>query len=91
MPPVSDSEPFYTPSPDLFGHSDAYRLFTGYAAELEKAGLARWFPLDAELRHVAIELLAERRYAVEEVEEEPTLLDDAIEEARGILCEQRNR
>jgi hypothetical protein len=36
---VSVSEPFYMPDPDLFGHSAAYPLYTGYATELEEAGL----------------------------------------------------
>jgi DNA-binding MarR family transcriptional regulator len=76
------------PSPSLFGHSDAYRLYTGYAARLEKAGLADRFPDDADLRHIVVELLAER-YAVEDVSNEPDLIDEATVEARGILAERR--
>jgi hypothetical protein len=87
---MNDVEPFYMPSPDLFGHTDAYRLFTGYAAELEQAGLAERFPPEAELRHIVIELLAER-YAVEDVEEDLRLIVDAIAEARVILDERRGR
>lgn len=86
---LSDSEPFYMPSPDLFGHSDAYSLFTGYAAKLEEAGLAGRSPAETELRHIAIELLAER-HAVEDLGEEPDLIADAIDEARGILDERRH-
>jgi hypothetical protein len=81
------SEPFYMPTPDLFGHADAYRMFTTYASELEAAGLADRFPPDAELRHITIELLAERE-AAENVEEDPSLIDDAIAEAREILAER---
>lgn len=84
---MPDSEPFYMPDPDLFGHSDAYQLYTGYAAELEKAGFASRFPEEAELRHVAIEVLAER-YAVEDLEE-LDVIDDAIDEARVILDERQ--
>jgi hypothetical protein len=76
------------PSPDLFGHGDAYRLYTRYAAKLEEAGFADRFPADAELRHVAIELLAER-YAIDFLEADPTLIDEAIDEARLILEERR--
>jgi hypothetical protein len=87
---VSDSDPFYMPSPDMFGHPDAYRMYTAYAAELEAAGLADRFPKDAEVRHIAIELLAER-YAVELIADEHDRIDDAIAEARLILEERRNR
>jgi hypothetical protein len=86
---VSDPEPFYMPDPDLFGHADAYRLFTRYAAELEEAGLADRFPPEAELRHIAIELLAER-YAIEDIAGGDLYrIDDAIVEARQILDERR--
>jgi hypothetical protein len=82
------AEPFYMPDPDLFGHADAYRQYTRYAAELEEAGLAGRFPDEAELRHIAIELLAER-YAVEDLAAgEIYLIDDAIAEARGMLEER---
>jgi hypothetical protein len=88
---VSDQEPFYFPSPDLFGHANAYPFFTRFAAELEKAGFRDRFPEDEpEVRHVAIELLAEHHKHVETIEEEPDLIDDAIAEAREILRERRN-
>ena len=75
------SEPFYMPPPALFGHADAYRLFTNYAAKLEAAGLAGRFPEDAELRHAMIEMLAER-YAAEDVAADPDeYLEDALAEA----------
>jgi hypothetical protein len=86
---VNDSEPFYMPDPDMFGHSDAYRLFTGYAAKLEQSGLTGQFPPEPELRHAAIELLAER-YTVEDVVQEPDLIDRAIAEARDIVDERQN-
>jgi hypothetical protein len=81
--------PFYSPDPDLFGHPDAYPLFTGFAAGLEEAGLAGRFPRETELRHIAIELLAEGS-TVEEVMEDPSMIEDAIAEAQGIL-DQRQR
>jgi hypothetical protein len=87
---VSESEPFYMPSPDLFRHADAYRMFTSYASKLEEAGLRDRFPADADLRHIAIELLAERE-PVENVEEDLELIEDAIAEARGILKSSENR
>jgi hypothetical protein len=52
---MSDLEPFYFPGPAVFGDEDAYRLFTGFAAKLEAAGLRDRFPRDAELRSVTIE------------------------------------
>jgi hypothetical protein len=85
---MSKSEPFYMPNPDLFGHADAYRLFTRYAAELEEAGLADRFPTNTELRHITVELLAER-YAIDFLEEDPTLIDEAIGEALHILEQRR--
>jgi hypothetical protein len=88
MAAVSESEPFYFPSPDLFGHPAAYPLYTGYAAKLEEAGLAERFPPQAALRHIAIELLAERE-AVENLLEDTSLIEDAIDEARHILEERR--
>ena len=78
------TEPFYLPNPDLFGDPDAYPLFTAFASRLEAAGLANRFPADVELRHIAIELLAEQT-TIEEIELEPTLIDAAIIEARPIL------
>ena len=81
--------PFYFPDPDLFGHPDAYPLFTGFAAGLEEAGLAGRFPRETELRHIAIELLAEGS-TVEEVMEDPSMIEDAVAEAQGIL-DQRQR
>ena len=80
---------FYFPDPDRFGHPDAYSLFTGFAAGLEEAGLAGRFPRETELRHIAIELLAEGS-TVEEVIEDPSTIEDAIAEAQGIL-DQRQR
>ena len=80
--------PFYFPDPDLFRHPDAYPLFTGFAARLEEAGLSGRFPRETELRHIAIELLAEGS-TVEEVIEDPSMIEDAIAEARGILDERR--
>ena len=70
---MSVDGPFYMPDPELFGHPDAYPLFTGFASRLEEAGLADRFPGEVELRHIAIELLAERS-TVEEVEEDPSRL-----------------
>jgi hypothetical protein len=84
---VGDSEPFYLPPPDLFGHADAYREYTNYAARLREAGFADRLPPDTELRHTAIELLA-GRYTVEDLEEEPYLIQYAIDEARAILDER---
>jgi hypothetical protein len=46
------------------------------------------FPPDGELRNIVIELLAER-HAVEEVAENPHLIDGAIVEAQDILDERR--
>jgi hypothetical protein len=86
---LSDPEPFYMPDPALFGNPDAYRLYTSYATELEEAGLADLFPLEAEHRYIVIELLAER-YTLEQVEQEPGLIDQAVAEARPIL-EKRQR
>jgi hypothetical protein len=85
---VSDSEPFYMPDPDVFGHSNAYVLFTGFAAKLEMAGLADRFPRDTEVRHAAIELLAQR-HQVEDLVEERYLIPEAIEEARYYILERR--
>ena len=96
---MTDSEPFYASVARRFevcrrlhtlsfGHPDAYGLCTGYAAKLEKAGLADRFPSEADVRHIAIELLAER-YAVEEVVTEPALIDESSAEARVILQERR--
>lgn len=85
------SEPFYMPDPSLFGHTDAYNLFTKYAARLEAAALTDRFPPEPEVRHIAIELLAER-YAAEDVQEEPdSYIPDAVQEARQILAERRDR
>jgi len=80
--------PFYLPDPELFGHPDAYPLFTAFASGLEEAGLAGRFPLDVELRQIAIELLAERS-TVEEVEADQSMIEHAITEAQGILDERR--
>ncbi len=85
---MSDTEPFYFPDPDLFEHNDAWRAFTEYAAELQSAGLGRHFPTNPELRHLAIELLAER-CAVGDVAEDPRLIADAIVEAVDIRHSRR--
>jgi hypothetical protein len=85
---MADSEPFYMPDPDLFAHHDACMLFTRFATGLDEAGLGPRFPAEPKLRHIAIELLAER-YAVEDVETDPGLIDGAIVEARGILDSRR--
>ena len=86
---MSVDGPFYMPDPELFGHPDAYPLFTGFASRLEEAGLADRFPTDVELREVAIELLAERS-TVEEIEADQSMIEDAITEAQGILDERRH-
>jgi hypothetical protein len=59
-------------------------MVTGYAATLKAAGLADRIPPEVELRHCAIELLAQC-YAAEDVEQDLSLIEDAIEEARGLL------
>jgi DNA-binding MarR family transcriptional regulator len=87
---MSDPEPFYMPDPDLFGHADAYRLYTRYAAQLEEAGLVDRFPPEAELRNIVIELLAERSAVEDLVEGELYLIDSAIVDAEVILEERRN-
>ena len=80
--------PFYMLDRELFGHPDAYPLFTGFASRLEEAGLAARFPMDVELRQIAIELLAERS-TLEEVEADQAMIEHAISEARGILDERQ--
>jgi len=87
---MTDPEPpFYFPDPDLVGRQDAHAAFTKYAARLQDAGLERSFPTSAEVRHVAIELLAER-YAVEELGGDPRLIADAIVEAVEIRRARRS-
>jgi hypothetical protein len=54
----------------------------------KRPGLAERFPPQAALRHIAIELLAERE-AVENLLEDPSLIEDAIDEALHILEERR--
>lgn len=73
----------------MFGHSDAYLMFTRFAAKLEEAGLADRFPEDPELRNLAIELLAEHEGSHENVVKDPALIEDAVAEARAILEERR--
>jgi hypothetical protein len=85
----AESEPFYMPDPNLFGHSSAYPLFTGYASQLFAEGLAQRFPTDPDVRKVAIELLAER-YPVETLLEDPSLIADAIVEACAVLEERES-
>ena len=87
---MSDSEPFYMPDPDLFGHANAYPLYTGFAAELEEAGLRAQFPPEPELRKIVIEILAEGEYTVEDLAEEPDLIDEAVIRAREILEERKD-
>jgi len=77
---MTEPEPFYFPDPGMFGHDDAWRPTASYAAELETAGLARHFPTSPELRHIAIEILAERS-PISDVTEDPRLIADAIVEA----------
>jgi hypothetical protein len=84
---VSNSEPFYLPRPDLLAHADAYREFTNFAARLKAAGLSGRFPPDTQLRHTAIELLA-GRHSVEDLAEEPYLIQYAVDEARACLDER---
>jgi hypothetical protein len=86
--PRGNTGAFYMPMPDVFGHPDAYRRYTEYAAKLEAAGVSDRFPAVAELRSIALELLADR-YAAEDVAETPSLVDDAVAEARRILEARR--
>jgi hypothetical protein len=65
-------------------------MFTSCASKLEEAGLRDRFPADADLRHIAIEVLAER-YPVENFDDEPELIDEAIAEAPRILEERREQ
>jgi hypothetical protein len=85
---LSESEPFYTPS-DPPDHP-AYRLFTGYAAKLEQAGLRIEFPSEPGLRNIAIEFLAESDYSVEDVVEDRSIIREAVSEAE-IIYNQRRR
>ena len=78
------------PDPGLFGHGDAYRLYTTFAAGLVDAGLADRFPRDPEVRKIMIELLAERE-AIENLVENPDLIAEVIDEARGVLDDLRRR
>jgi hypothetical protein len=64
----------------MSGHDDARRATGDYAADLEGAGLARHFPTTPELRHIAIEILAERS-PISDVAADPRLIADAIVEA----------
>ena len=85
LAPAVHGEPFYTPDPSMFGHDDAYRTYTEYAASLVKAGLEDRFPGGADLRARTVELLAER-YAVADVLANPDpLIAEAVDEARGLL------
>ncbi|MGZ4414025.1 MAG: hypothetical protein ACXVRZ_06605 [Gaiellaceae bacterium] len=87
MTRMVESELFYLPEPALFRNADAFRLYTGYAAGLEAAGLADRFPQERDVRQTAIEVLAER-CAVEDVAQDPALIDDAVLEAHVILDER---
>jgi hypothetical protein len=84
------TEPFYMPDPALFGHSDAFAAYTRYAAELDEAGLRDEFPIDSELRKIAIELLTER-YSVEMVQEDRSLITESVDEAKIILRQMREK
>ena len=75
------------PEPALFRNPDAFRHYTNFAAELEAAGLADRFPSETSVRQTAVEVLAER-YAVEDVAQDPALIDDAVLEAHVILDER---
>lgn len=79
-----ESELFYMPEPALFGNEEAFRLYTGFAAGLEAAGLADRFPNEMKIRQTAIEILAER-YTVEEVVADPSIIEFAVLEAHEIL------
>jgi hypothetical protein len=81
------SAPFYFPRPDLFGKKFAWEQYTTYAARLEDAGLADHFPSEDDLRFLTVELLVDR-YRVEDVIEQPHLIDTAVEDARAILAER---
>ena len=87
---MSDAEPFYVPTSETFGHDNAYDLFTNYAADLQRAGLARHFPSDPEVRYTAIELLAER-CTVSDVAADARLIADAIVEAIEIRYARRSK
>jgi len=86
---MAKAVPFYMPSPDMFVDPDNFQLVTTYAADLEAAGLRDHFPVEVDLRTIAIELLAER-YPVKDVAAEPErLIYDAVDEAREILRRPR--
>jgi hypothetical protein len=85
---MSEPEPFYLASVDLFG-TDAWHRFASYAADLEKAGLAQRFPSDPGLRNLAVELLAER-HPVSDLVDNPRLIADAIVEAVEIRYSRRS-
>ena len=82
--------PFYMPDPELFGHPDAYPLFTAFASGLEEAGLAGRFPMDVELRQIAIELLAERS-TVEEVDADQSMIERRRCGDGSVQVERRGR
>ena len=85
---TSEPEPFYLPDADVIGHSDAHRRYAAYAADLEQAGLASRFPAEAQVRHVAIEMLAEQA-AIKDVQADTNLIDDTIAAARAFVDERR--
>ena len=85
---MGESEVFYMPEPALFRNPDAFRHYTNYAAELEASGLADRFPDETDVRKTAIEILAER-CAVEDVAQDPALIEDAVLEAYVILDSSR--
>lgn len=84
------NEAFYTPPPSMFGHGDAFGMFTTFAAQLEAAGLRPHFPADERVRHVAIELLVESYgVSVEDVVDDLSLIDRAVQEADAIVAAER--
>jgi hypothetical protein len=85
---VSDSEPFYVPDDDVIGHSDAHRRYATYAAKLEQTGLASRFPAETDVRHMAIEMLADQA-SIHAVRDDQNLIDDAVAAARAFLEERR--
>ena len=82
------AEPLYMPDPSLFGHSDAYRLYTTFASELEEAGFRDRLPREPELRNIVIEMLAGREH-IDNLIEDPSVIDETIREAEEALAQRR--
>ena len=87
---MGESEVFYMPEPALFHNPNAFRHYTNSAAELQAAGLVDRFPHQTDVRQTAIEILAER-CTIEEVTQDPGLIEDAVLEAHVILDERADR